>query len=160
MERFIDELKQGVRYNKTGGWRRRRHYPPGQSKLPPRMSTMEWQQLWVKINLLESHLLLYCPHEYIPEKDMTTGKFLKQKVNPLTLDFLAQQAWGMGKMCLSRFRKQMDEAEAMLDSENPAALLVVPELCNKNKEPREVIEPISVINSPQFGKQVYTVEYL
>jgi hypothetical protein len=55
----------------------------------------------------------------------------------------------------------MDEAEAMLvDSENPAALLVVPELCNKNKEPGEVIAPISVINSPQFAKQVYTVEYL
>jgi hypothetical protein len=66
----------------------------------------------------------------------------------------------MGEMFLSRFRKQMDEAEAMIDSENPAALLVVPELCNKNKEPEEVIEPISVINSPQFAKQVYTVEYL
>jgi hypothetical protein len=97
MERFIDELKQGGRYDKTRGWRRRRNYPPGQSKLPPRMSTMERKQLWVKINLLESHLL-YCPHEYIPKKDMTTGKFLKQKVNPLTLDFLVQQAWGIGKM--------------------------------------------------------------
>jgi hypothetical protein len=63
-------------------------------------------------------------------------------------------------MFLSRFRKQTDEAEAMLDSENPTSLLVVPELCNNNKDLEEVIEPTSVINSPELAKRVYTVQYL
>jgi hypothetical protein len=78
-------------------------------------------------------LLYYCPNQTKPKKDETTGKFLKQQVNPLTLDFLVQQAWGVGKMFLSKIRKEMDEAEAaMLNSENQASLLVVPELCNNN----------------------------
>jgi hypothetical protein len=56
----------------------------------------------------------------------------------------------------------MDEAEAaILDSENQASLLVVPKLCeNNNKGDEEVIEPTSVINSPELAKRVYTVEYL
>ena len=33
MERFIEELKYGGRYNITRGWHRLRHYPPNQSKL-------------------------------------------------------------------------------------------------------------------------------
>ena len=129
MERFIEELKYGGRYNITRGWHRLRHYPPNQSKLPRRLSRTERQQLWGEINLLKAHLL-YCPKETKTEKDVSTGKFLKQKVNSLTLDFLVQHAWGMGKMFLSRFRKEMDEAEMVVDSENPASLLlVVPEVC-------------------------------
>jgi hypothetical protein len=107
MERFIEELKPGGRYNMMRGWHRQCHYP-NQSKLPHQLSLVERQQLWGEINLLEAHLLSYCPNQTKPKKDSTTGKFLRQKVNPLTLDFLVQQAWGIGKMYLSRFRSKRD----------------------------------------------------
>jgi hypothetical protein len=121
IERFLEELKFGAQYNKTRGWHRLRHYPnqsklPLSTKMPRQLSPTERQQLWGEINLLEAHLL-YCPHRK-SKKDATSGKFVEQKVNPLTLDFLVQQAWGMSKLFSSRFRKQMDEAEAMQDSKN------------------------------------------
>jgi hypothetical protein len=83
MERFIEELKHGGRYNMTRGWHRQRYYP-NQSKLPCQLSLVERQQLWGEINLLEAQLL-YCPNQTKPKKNATAGKFLKQKVNPLTL---------------------------------------------------------------------------
>ena len=49
----------------------------------------------------------------------------------------------------------------VVDSDNQASLLVVPELCNNKKENDEVIEPAaSVINSPELTRRFYTVEYL
>jgi hypothetical protein len=90
-------LKLGARYNKTRRWHWLQHCP-NQSKVASfnkDASPRECQQLWGKINLLEAHLL-FCPHQK-SEKDATSGKFVKQKVNPLTLDFLVKQAWGIPK---------------------------------------------------------------
>ena len=103
---LLRELRQAASTNRGKGWRRK-DLKLGENK---RLNQAEKQQLLMEAMLMDEFLAREKMNRHTKRGRGGTFGARKTKHNPITITYLVQHAWGMGKSYLRRLRNETTKA--------------------------------------------------